>query len=48
MSRGLKRTLSSLVPLAVKTSVYSRLNNARLARLLRAKQRFRQAQNSYH
>jgi len=43
MRRGLKRTLSSLVPLAVKTSVYSRLNNARLARLLRAKQRFREA-----
>jgi glycosyltransferase involved in cell wall biosynthesis len=37
----IKRTLSSLVPVSVKTSVYSHLNNARLARLLRAKQRFR-------
>lgn len=41
MTSGLKRTISSLVPLAVKTSVYSRLNNARLARLLRTKERFR-------
>ncbi|HEX6046283.1 MAG TPA: glycosyltransferase [Pyrinomonadaceae bacterium] len=41
MTRGLKRTLSSLVPVSVKTSVYSRLHNARLARLLRTKQRFR-------
>ncbi len=43
MSRGLKRTLSSLVPLSVKTSVYARLNNARLAKLLRTKERFRRA-----
>ena len=43
MSRGLKGTLSSLVPLSVKTSLYSRLNNARLARLLHTKQRFRDA-----
>jgi glycosyltransferase involved in cell wall biosynthesis len=41
MTRGLKRTLSSLVPVSVKTSVYSRIHNARLARLLRTKQRFR-------
>ncbi len=43
MTNGLKRTLSSLVPLSVKTSVYSRLNNARLARLVRTKERFRRA-----
>ena len=43
MTRGFKRTISSLVPLAVKTSVYEHLNNARLAKLLRTKQRFRRA-----
>lgn len=41
MTRGFKQTLSSLVPLAVKTSLYSRLNHARLSRLLRTKRRFR-------
>jgi glycosyltransferase involved in cell wall biosynthesis len=43
MSGGLKRTLSSLVPVSVKTSVYTRLYNARLAKLLRTKERFRRA-----
>ena len=33
----------SVVPLSVKTSVYDRLNRAKLARLLRAKNRFRKA-----
>jgi glycosyltransferase involved in cell wall biosynthesis len=32
---------SSFVPLSIKTSVYSRINNARLATLLRKKKRFR-------
>lgn len=40
---GIRRALSSLVPLSIKTTVHSRLNNARLARLLRTKERFRQA-----
>ena len=40
-NRGLRRALSSLVPLSIKTSVHSRINNARLAKLLRTKERFR-------
>jgi glycosyltransferase involved in cell wall biosynthesis len=37
----MKRVLSSLVPLAVKTAVHDRLNRAKLERLVRTKTRFR-------
>ena len=37
----MKHALSSLVPLFLKTTVYDRLNRAKLERLKRAKQRFR-------
>lgn len=37
----MKRVLSSLVPLPLKTAVYDRLNRAKLERLLRTKSRFR-------
>ena len=37
----MKRVLSSLVPLPVKTAVYDRVNRAKLDRLLRTKTRFR-------
>jgi glycosyltransferase involved in cell wall biosynthesis len=37
----MKRVLSSLVPLAVKTAVHDRLNRAKLERLVRTKSRFR-------
>lgn len=37
----MKRVLSSLVPLPVKTAVYDRVNRAKLERLLRTKSRFR-------
>lgn len=37
----MKRVLSSLVPLSVKTAVHDRLNQAKLERLLRTKNRFR-------
>ena len=37
----MKRVLSSLVPLPLKTAVYDRLNRAKLERLLRTKNRFR-------
>lgn len=37
----MKRVLSSLVPLSLKTAVYDRLNRAKLQRLLRTKSRFR-------
>ncbi|HET8782753.1 MAG TPA: glycosyltransferase [Pyrinomonadaceae bacterium] len=40
---GIRRALTSLVPLPVKVSVHSRINNARLARIVRAKKRFRAA-----
>ena len=40
---AIRRALSSLVPLSVRTGVHSRINNARLARLVRTKERFRQA-----
>lgn len=43
---GLKRALSPLVPLPIKTAVHSRMNNARLARLVRAKRRFRAAREA--
>jgi len=43
---GLRRTLTSLVPLSVRTGLHSRLNNARLARLLRTKEQFRRARQS--
>lgn len=43
---GIKRALRSLVPLSVKTSVHSRINNARLAKLLRTKERFRRARQT--
>lgn len=39
----MKRVLSSLVPLSLKTAVYDRLNQAKLERLLRTKHRFRAA-----
>jgi glycosyltransferase involved in cell wall biosynthesis len=39
----MKRVLSTLVPLSVKTAVYDRVNRAKLDRLLRAKTRFRAA-----
>jgi glycosyltransferase involved in cell wall biosynthesis len=38
----IKRALSALLPVSIKTSIHSRINNARLAKLLRAKQQFRQ------
>jgi glycosyltransferase involved in cell wall biosynthesis len=41
--RTMKRVLSSLVPLSLKTAVHDRLNRARLERLLRTKNRFRAA-----
>ncbi len=37
----MKRVLSSLVPLSVKTAVHDRLNRAKLERLVRTKNRFR-------
>jgi glycosyltransferase involved in cell wall biosynthesis len=37
----MKRVLSSLVPLPLKTAVYDRVNRAKLERLLRTKNRFR-------
>ena len=43
---GLRRALTSLVPLSVRTGLHSRLNNARLARLLRTKEHFRRARQS--
>ena len=43
---GIRRALSSLVPLSIKTTVHSRLNNARLAKLLRTKERFRSAREN--
>jgi len=43
---GLRRALTSLVPLSVRTGLHSRLNNARLARLLRTKEQFRRARQS--
>jgi len=43
---GLRRALSSLVPLSVKVGVHSRINNARLARLCRAKKKFRDTRES--
>lgn len=43
---GLRRALSSLVPLSIKTGVHSRINNARLAKLLRTKERFRRAREN--
>lgn len=39
----MKRALSSLVPISVKTTVYERLNREKLKRLLRTKKRFRAA-----
>jgi glycosyltransferase involved in cell wall biosynthesis len=39
----MKRVLSSLVPLSVKTAVYDRVNRTKLERLLRTKNRFRLA-----
>lgn len=39
----MKRVLSSLVPLAVRTAVYDRLNRAKLERLVQTKNRFRAA-----
>jgi glycosyltransferase involved in cell wall biosynthesis len=43
---AIRRALSSLVPLSVRTGVHSRINNARLARLLRTKERFRRARET--
>ena len=43
---GLRRALTSLVPLSVRTGLHLRLNNARLARLLRTKEQFRRARQS--
>jgi len=42
----MKRALSSLVPLSVKTNVLDRLNRAKLERLLRTKRRFRNRQRN--
>lgn len=44
---GIRRALGSLVPLSIRNSVHSRLNNARLAKLLRAKERFRRARENH-
>lgn len=43
---GIRRALSSLVPLPVKVTVHSRINNARQARIVRAKKRFRAAREA--